>query len=110
MLRLIAACRPGAAALLVTLAASACSSVEFTRDTMSSGTFEATGTGVTLFGVDIPRSGLNQARENASDAGMHNLVVTEIVVWPYWGPFDFLLEILSVRTATIKGTWGFSEG
>lgn len=97
------------AALLLGLVHASCSSVEFTRDTRSSGTFVATGTGLTLFSVDIPRSGLNQARENASDAGMHNLVVTEVVIWPHWGPLDFLLEMFSVRTATIRGTWGYTE-
>jgi hypothetical protein len=83
--------------------------VEFVRDTESSGTFMARGTGLTLFGVDVPRSGLNQARENASDAGMHNLVVTQVTIWPFWGPLDFLLDILSIRTATIHGTWGYDE-
>jgi len=83
--------------------------VEFVRDTQSSGSFVATGTGFTLFSVDVPRSGLDQARENASDAGLHNLVVTEVSVWPYLGAFDFLLDIISIRTATIRGTWGYSE-
>lgn len=87
----------------------ACSSVHFERTTESSGTFEATGTGVTLFGVDIPRSAMNQARENASDAGLHNMVVTEAKVSPHWGFFDFFLEIISVRKATIRGTWGYEE-
>lgn len=85
----------------------ACSSVKFERTTESSGTFEATGTAVTLFSVDLPRSALNQARENASDAGLHNLRVTEAKVTPYWGIFDFVLEMISVRHAVIRGTWGY---
>lgn len=89
--------------------ASSCSSVEFTRDSQSSGTFVATGTSFTLFGTDLPRSALNQARENASDSGQHNLVVTRVDVWPYLGPFEFLMEILSIRYARIEGTWGYIE-
>jgi hypothetical protein len=88
----------------------ACSTIHFERTTESSGTFEATGTAFTIFSVDIPRSALNQARENASDAGMHNMVVTEAKIAPYWGVFDILLEIISVRKATIRGTWGYEEG
>jgi len=86
-----------------------CSSVHFERTTESSGTFEATGTAFTIFGVDLPRSAMNQARENASDAGLHNMVVTEAKVSPNWGFFEFFLEIISVRKATIRGTWGYEE-
>lgn len=92
----------GAAVLL-----GACSTIHFERTTESSGTFEATGTAFTIFGVDLPRSALNQARENASDAGLHNLEVTDARVWPDWGIFDFLLELVSVRHARIHGTWGY---
>ena len=95
--------------LCVWLLLGACSSVHFERTTESSGTFVAKGTAFTIFGVDIPRSAMNQARENASDAGLHNLVVTEAKVAPYWGFFEIFLEILSVRTATITGTWGYEE-
>jgi hypothetical protein len=101
--------RAGLLASLLIASLSACSSIEFKRDTESSGTFVATGTSFTLFGVDFPRSALNQARENASDAGLHHMLVTEADVWPYFGPVDFLLEILSIRYAVIEGTWGYSE-
>jgi len=84
-----------------------CSSIEFDRSSMSSGSFRATGTSFTIFGVDLPRSALNQARENASDSGLHNMVVQQADVYPYWGMFDFLLEVISVRYAVIEGTWGF---
>jgi len=97
------------ATLSLALAATGCSSIEFQRDTKSSGTYRATGTSFTIFGVDLPRSALNQARENASDSGLHNMVVTEADVYPYWGMFDFLLEIISVRYAVIEGTWGYTE-
>ena len=95
--------------LLLGLALGACSTIEFVRDTESSGTFRATGTSFTLFGVDMPRSALNQARENASDANMHNMIVTSAEIWPYWGPLDFLIELIGVRHAVLTGTWGYTE-
>ena len=101
--------RHGLFAGLFILSLSACSSIEFKRDTESSGSFTATGTSFTLFGVDFPRSALNQARENASDAGLHHMQVTEANVWPFLGPLDFLLEIISIRYAVVEGTWGYSE-
>lgn len=91
------------------LTSTSCSSVEFQRTSESSGTFEASGTSFTIFSVDIPRSALNQARENASDAGLHNMEVTETTVWPYLGWLDFVFEIISVRRATIRGTWGYAD-
>jgi hypothetical protein len=84
-----------------------CSSVQFERTTESSGTFEASGTAFTIFGVDLPRSALDQARENASDAGLHNMLVSSTTISPSLGWLDWLLEIISVRHATIRGTWGF---
>ncbi|MFT7668846.1 MAG: hypothetical protein ACI8X5_001546 [Planctomycetota bacterium] len=97
------------ACLLLAASFTSCASIVFVRDTESSGTFRATGTGFTLFGVDIPRSAMTQARENASDANMHNMIVTQVDRWPYWGPLDFLLEIMSIRYAVIEGTWGYKE-
>ena len=40
-------------------------------------------------------------------SGLHNMVVQQADVYPYWGMFDFLLEVISVRYAVIEGTWGF---
>jgi|SoiMethySBSTD1v2_1073268.scaffolds.fasta_scaffold3315155_1 hypothetical protein len=95
------------AACLLALAASSCASVEFHRDTETSGTFVSTGWAFTIFSHDIPKSALNIARENASDARQPNMVVQEAVVTPYLGPFDVLLDIISVRHARVSGTWGF---
>ncbi len=91
------------------LSTSSCSTVEFQRKTESSGTFEATGVSFTIFGVDLPRSALNQARENASDAGLHNMEVIETTIWPHLGWMDWIFEIISVRKATIVGTWGYTD-
>lgn len=109
MPRSIRSIRSALLASLILASLGACSSIEFKRDTESSGSFVSTGTSFTLFGVDFPRSALNQARENASDAGLHHMVVTEADVWPFLGPLDFLLEIISVRYAVVEGTWGYTE-
>ena len=93
---------------LACLLLSACASLSFERDTQSSGTFRSAGWSFTLFSVDLPKSALNIARENASDANMPHLVVEQVVVMPYLGPLDFLMDILSIRYARISGTWGFA--
>lgn len=98
---------PRALACLLALVASSCASVEFSRDTETSGTFVSTGWAFTIFSHDIPKSALNIARENASDARQPNMVVEEATVTPYLGPFDVLLDIIGVRHARVSGTWGF---
>jgi hypothetical protein len=95
-----------AALALATLAS--CASIEITRDTQTSGRFVSKGFAVTLFSVDIPKAALNIARDNASDARMTNTQVTHVTVTPYLGWFDWLLDIVGVRWASVRGTWGFS--
>ena len=90
----------------VTLAAS-CASVEFTRETQTSGRFKSKGFEVTLFSYDIPAPALVIARDNVSDARLTNYQVDEARVWPYLGGFDWLLDIIGMRWATVGGTWGF---
>jgi hypothetical protein len=94
-------------ALAATLA-SGCASVHFDRDSESSGTFRSTGWAFTILSIDLPKSALNIARENASDANLPNTQVQKVEVTPYLGNFDFLLDILGIRFARIEGTWGFS--
>ena len=96
-----------ALAAAAALALCSCASVEFHRDTQTSGTVVSTGWAFTFFSKDIPSSALNIARENASDARQPNMVVEEATVTPYLGWFDFLLEIIGVRHARVSGTWGF---
>ena len=43
----------------------------------------------------------------AQDANLPNMEVAETTVTPYLGPFDFLLDILSIRWAKVEGTWGY---
>ena len=84
-----------------------CASLSFERDTQSSGTFTSTAWAFTIFSVDLPKSALNIARENASDANLPHTVVESVKTGPHIGVFDILLEILCVRYAKIEGTWGY---
>ncbi len=94
------------AALLVAGTAS-CASVSFERETLTSGTFESTGLAFTILSIDLPKSAIDIARENASDARQPNTQITEAKVIPYLGWFDWLLDIVGVRYAKVSGTWGF---
>lgn len=85
-----------------------CASVEFTRETETSGRFEASGRSVTFLSWDIPKSALDIARENVSDSRRPNLVIEKAWVRPHWGTFNWVLDIFSVRKAVIQGTWGFA--
>ncbi len=85
-----------------------CASLEFTRETQTSGRFKSTGWAFTLFSVDFPKQALDIARENASDARLTNLRVESAKVSPDLGWADWLLDVIGVRRARITGTWGFS--
>jgi hypothetical protein len=99
-----------ACALLLSLASatSGCSSLSFQRQTETSGTFSSSGWAVTLLSVDLPKSALQIARENASDSNMANMQVEKVLVVPDFGGFNWILDIFSIRFARIQGTWGFS--
>jgi len=84
-----------------------CASVEFRRESQTSGTFTSTGTAITLLSWDIPKSAVLIARENASDARLPNLEVTSERIFPYLGWFDWLLDIVGIRYARVSGRWGF---
>ncbi|MCK6448218.1 MAG: hypothetical protein L6Q99_17670 [Planctomycetes bacterium] len=98
------------AALLLTSALGACSSLTIHRDTETSGRFESTGWAVTLISFDIPKSSKDIARENASDSRLTNLRIDTNETTPYFGWFDWLLDIVGVRYTKITGTWGFPAG
>lgn len=85
-----------------------CASIDITRDTQSSGTFVSKGFAFTIVSIDVPRPALLIARDNAADARLTNMKVTHSRVTPDLGWWDWLLDIISVRWATIEGTWGFS--
>jgi hypothetical protein len=94
--------------LVVAGAASGCSSLSFQRQTETSGTFRSSGWAVTLLSVDIPKSAIQIARENASDSNMANMQVEKVLIVPDFGGFNWILDIFSIRYAKIEGTWGFS--
>jgi len=96
----------GALALTIALSAS-CASVEFKRNTETSGTFRSTGFSFVMLAIDIPKTAVQIARENAADAQLANTEVEEVFVFPYLGWFDWLIDLLGFRYARISGTWGF---
>ena len=96
-----------AACAATMLFASACASLEFKRDTQTSGTFTSRGWAFTILSFDIPKTAEQIARENASDANLANTAVTDVLVTPWFGPLDWLLDILGIRYCRIDGTWGF---
>jgi hypothetical protein len=81
--------------------------VSFDRTTQTSGTFHSTAIAVTVLGWDLPKRAVDVARDNASDAGLVNMQVEDASVFPYLGWFDWILDILSVRIASVRGTWGY---
>lgn len=95
------------AAALVACTLASCSSLEFTRETRTSGRFRATGLAFTILSIDLPKSALDIARENVSDSRATNLQVEKVKVRPDIGWFNWLFDIISVRRAVIEGTWGF---
>lgn len=90
------------------LAVSSCASLSFERDTESSGTFVSSGWSFTLLTWDFPKQAIDIARENASDANLANMQVTETLLIPELGWFKWILEIVSIRYARLGGTWGYS--
>jgi len=94
--------------LLAALSLASCASLDITRDTQTSGRFESTGTAFTILSIDLPKPALNIARDNAADARLTNMQVTDIVRRPDLGSWDWLLDILGVRFVRIEGTWGFT--
>lgn len=81
--------------------------MEFTRDTQTSGHFEARARSFTILSWDLPMAAIDIARENVSDARRPNIRIEESSVRPNWGQYNWILDILSVRKAVIRGTWGF---
>ena len=96
--------------LALPLLLGSCASLEFKRTTETSGTFESTGWAFTILKIDVPKSAMQIAVENASDSNLANMQVEETMVTPNLGWFNWLLDIISVRRASVSGTWGFEGG
>ncbi len=93
---------------LIAVFLTSCTTVEFSRLSESHGEFEAKGWCFTIFAIDIPKRAVDVPRENLSDARQPNMRVEEQIVTPYFGRFDWILDIISFRRATLRGTWGFA--
>ncbi len=91
---------------LLLLVLASCANLSFQRDTATSGTFESSGFAVTLISFDLPKGAMQIARENASDANLPNMIVTDTEVFPYLGWFDWILDVVGARYARVRGTWG----
>ena len=96
----------GCAFLLATMGSS-CASISVKRDTATSGTFSSTARSFTFLSWDMPRQAIQIAHENASDAGLPNIRATSVSETD-WGWFDWVLEIIGSRRASVRGTWGFT--
>jgi hypothetical protein len=86
-----------------------CIHLDIQRSTQTSGTFESTGWSFTFLSWDIPKAAHDIARENVSDARLPNVEITYSRVRPNWGWFDWIFDIIGVRYAKIRGTWGFED-
>lgn len=93
-----------ACTLLLTV--SSCAQLSIRRDTETSGTFISTGRSITFLSWEMPRPAIQIAHENAADAGLPNIQATSVRATD-WGWLDWLLEIVSTRSARVTGTWGY---
>ena len=93
-------------ALACLLLSPACANLDFKATDARGGTFRSTAMAFTFLGTDFPQSALLLARANASDSQLPNLVVKRERIFPYFWKLDFLLDILSVRWASVSGTYG----
>jgi hypothetical protein len=96
------------AALALCAVLAACSSIDVERTTKTSGTFRSRAWAFTFLSWDLPQTALGRARENAADTRLVNMQVGRVRVTPDWGWWNWLFDIISVRVATIEGTWGFT--
>ena len=100
--------RAAAAGLALAVLAASCASVSATRDTQTSGRFESSAVAFTILSIDVPDPALDIARGNASDMRLTNMQVTEVEITPGFGWWDWVLDIIGVRKARVRGTWGFT--
>lgn len=95
--------------VLLGLLATSCASLSFEPTDTTSGTFTSRAWAFTFFGHDYPQSAILLARANASDSELPALEVTRERILPYFWKLDFLLDVLSVRYASVSGTYGPAE-
>ena len=94
---------------LLTVVLASCASLDVKPKDAASGTFHSTAVSFTFLGRDFPQPAILLARANASDSQLPNLIVTEERIFPYFWKLDFLLDLLSIRWASVRGTYGPEE-
>ena len=98
-----------ATGVLLGLLASSCASLSFEPVDGGRGTFESRALAFTFLGRDYPQSAILLARANASDSGLPAMEVEKERIFPYFWKFDFLLDVLSLRYASVSGSYGPAE-
>jgi hypothetical protein len=79
---------------------------DFDPETEDRGIFRSSALAFTFLGRDYPQSAILLARANAADSQLPNLVVQSEHVFPYFWRLDFLLDVISLRYATVSGSYG----
>lgn len=98
-----------ATGVLLALLASSCASLDFEPADGARGTFRSRAVAFTFLGRDYPQSAILLARANASDSGLPAMEVERERIFPYFWKMDFLLDVISVRYASVSGTYGPAE-
>jgi hypothetical protein len=93
-------------ACVCAMLAASCASLSVDPADEGRGTFRSSAVAFTFLGRDFPQSAILLARANASDSRLANLVVTQERIFPYFWRLDFLLDVVSVRWASVQGTYG----
>jgi len=88
---------------------SSCASLDFEPTDAGRGTFKSRAVAFTFLGQDFPQSAILLARANASDSGLPAMEVESEFIFPYFWKLDFVLDVLSVRYASISGSYGPAE-
>lgn len=95
--------------VLLAFLVSSCASLSFEPVDSGRGTFTSRALAFTFLGHDYPQSAILLARANASDSGLPALEVEQEHIFPYFWKLDFLLDVISVRYASISGSYGPAE-
>lgn len=98
---------PARAPWLLAALLAGCASVTFTRETETSGTFRSSARSFTILSYELPRPATLAAHENVADSNLPQLRVTSERSTD-WGWWNWVLEIVSTRSATVRGRWGDS--
>ncbi len=82
-----------------------CASLDLRRTSPEGGTFRSSAWALTFLSKDVPAPALSMARANVADSERGELTIQEETLIPHLGPFDWILDVFSVRYAKVSGTW-----